>query len=182
MTDINHVLVIGRLTRDFGADPRTFFYTTGGTACAKVSVAVNRSVKQSDGQWTDEVSFFDVTIWGKTAENLKPYLVKGKQIAVDGYLKQDRWQKDGQNFSKVNIVANSVQLLGGGTSAPESAPATQPYGQNYGRVQETYRDNPSQVPPRMQGNYMQPQQPAYQTPAAQQQFGGSDDFPEDLPF
>ena len=163
MTDINHVLVIGRLTRDFGADPRTFFYTTGGTACAKVSIAVNRSVKQSDGQWTDEVSFFDVTIWGKTAENLKPYLVKGKQIAVDGYLKQDRWQKDGQNFSKVNIVANSVQLLGGGTSAPESAPAPQ-------------------VPTRMQGNYMQPQQPTYQTPAAQQQFGGGDDFPEDLPF
>ena len=178
MTDINHVLVIGRLTRDFGADPRTFFYTTGGTACTKVSIAVNRSVKQSDGQWTDEVSFFDVTIWGKTAENLKPYLVKGKQIAVDGYLKQDRWQKDGQNFSKVNIVANSVQLLGGGTSAPESAPSPQ----NYGRVQEVYRNNPSQVPPRMQGNYMQPQQPAYQTPAAQQQFGGSDDFPEDLPF
>jgi len=163
MTDINHVLVIGRLTKDFGADPRTFFYTTGGTACAKVSIAVNRSVKQSDGQWTDEVSFFDVTIWGKTAENLKPYLVKGKQIAVDGYLKQDRWQKDGQNFSKMNIVANSVQLLGGGTSAPESAPA-------------------QQVPPRMQGNYMQSQQQVYQTPAAQQQFGGGDDFPKDLPF
>ena len=123
MTDINHVLVIGRLTKDFGVDPRTFFIRRGGTACAKVSIAVNRSVKQSDGQWTDEVSFFDVTIWGKTAENLKPYLVKGKQIAVDGYLKQDRWQKDGQNFSKVNIVANSVQLLGGGTSAPESTPA-----------------------------------------------------------
>ena len=62
MTDINHVLVIGRLTKDFGVDPRTFFYTTGGTACAKVSIAVNRSVKQSDGQWTDEVSFFDVAI------------------------------------------------------------------------------------------------------------------------
>ena len=176
MTDINHVLVIGRLTKDFGVDPRTFFYTTGGTACAKVSIAVNRSVKQSDGQWTDEVSFFDVTIWGKTAENLKPYLVKGKQIAVDGYLKQDRWQKGGQNFSKVNIVANSVQLLGGGTSAPESAPAPQ----NYGRVQEAYRNNLSQVPTRMQGNYMQPQ--THQMPAAQQQFGGGDDFPEDLPF
>lgn len=182
MTDINHVLVIGRLTRDFGADPRTFFYTTGGTACAKVSIAVNRSVKQSDGQWTDEVSFFDVTIWGKTAENLKPYLVKGKQIAVDGYLKQDRWQKDGQNFSKVNIVANSVQLLGGGNAEPESAPAPQPqnYGRNYQRAPEAYRDNPPQVPPRVQGNYTPPQ--TYQTPAPQQQFGGGDDFPEDLPF
>ena len=180
MTDINHVLVIGRLTKDFGADPRTFFYTTGGTACAKVSIAVNRSYKQADGQWVDEVSFFDVTIWGKTAEGLKPYLTKGKQIAVDGYLKQERWQKNGQNFSKVNIVANSVQLLGGGTSAPESAPAPQSYGQNYGRAQEPYHGNSPQVPPRVQGNYTPPQ--AYQTPAPQQQFGGGDDFPEDLPF
>lgn len=181
MTDINHVLVIGRLTKDFGADPRTFFYTTGGTACAKVSIAVNRSVKQSDGQWTDEVSFFDVTIWGKTAENLKPYLIKGKQIAVDGYLKQDRWQKDGQNFSKVNVVANSVQLLGGVTSAPESAPAPQNYGQNYGRAQEPYHGNSPQVPPRMQGNYIQPP-PVHQTPTPQQHFSGGDDFPEDLSF
>ena len=171
MTDINHVLVIGRLTKDFGVDPRTFFYTTGGTACAKVSIAVNRSFKQSDGQWIDEVSFFDVTIWGKTAEGLKPYLVKGKQIAVDGYLKQDRWQKDGQNFSKVNIVANSVQLVGGhdGQQTAPTAPA-----QSYNRIPQF-----KPVPPRMQGNYTQP---TYQAAAPQQQFGGGDDFPEDLPF
>jgi single-strand DNA-binding protein len=113
MTDQNHVFLIGRLTRDIGADERSFAYVgSNNTARANISIAVNRSVKKND-QWTDEVSYFDVQIWGKTAENLKQYLQKGKQIAIDGYLKQDRWQKDGQNFSRVYVVANTVQLLSG---------------------------------------------------------------------
>ncbi len=112
MTDLNHVVLIGRLTKDIGSDERAFAYLPNGMARANVSVAVNRSRKNGE-QWIDEVSYFDVTIWGKTAENLKPYLQKGKQIAVDGYLKQDRWEKDGQKNSRVTIVANTVQLLGG---------------------------------------------------------------------
>ena len=112
MTDLNHVVLIGRLTRDLGTDERSFGYVANGQARANVSIAVNRSKKNGD-QWIDEVSYFDVTIWGKTAENLKPYLLKGKQIAIDGYLKQDRWEKDGQKNSRVVIVANNVQLLGG---------------------------------------------------------------------
>jgi single-strand DNA-binding protein len=85
---------------------------SNGTARANVSVAVNRRRKSGE-EWVEDVSYFDITIWGKTAENLKPYLLKGKQIAVDGHLKQDRWEKEGQKFSKVSIVADSVQLLGG---------------------------------------------------------------------
>lgn len=112
MTDINSVNVVGRLTRDIGTDQYSFGYLQNGTAKAQVSIAVNRAKKQGE-QWTDEVSFFDVVIWGKTAENLKPYLTKGKQIAVSGHLHQDRWEKDGQKFSKVVIVADNVQLCGG---------------------------------------------------------------------
>lgn len=112
-TDINHVILVGRVTRDVGSDERSFGYVGNGQARANVSIAVNRSRKGADGNWTEEANFFDVTIWGKQAENLKPYLTKGKQICVDGYLKQDRWEKDGQKFNKVNIVANNVQLLGG---------------------------------------------------------------------
>lgn len=113
-TDLNHVVLVGRLTRDVGSDERSFGYVGNGMARANVSIAVNRSRKDAaSGNWVEEANFFDVTIWGKQAENLKPYLTKGKQIAVDGYLKQDRWQKDGQNFSRVTIVANNVQLLGG---------------------------------------------------------------------
>lgn len=109
MTDINHVILIGNLTRDVGDG---YSVLSNGQAKASISIAVNRSKKSGD-QWVDETSYFDITVWGKTAENLKPYFVKGQKIAVEGYLKQDRWEKDGQKFSKVSVVANSVQLLGG---------------------------------------------------------------------
>ena len=122
MTDLNHVIEIGRLTRDISE--RDFAYTTGGTARLNLSIAVNRSEKRN-GARKDKVSYFDVTVWGKTAENIKPYLHKGKQIAVDGYLDQQRWEKDGVKYSKVVIIADSVQLLGGNESAPQ---AQQPAG------------------------------------------------------
>ena len=128
MTDVNHVILIGRLTRDLSDDERAFAYLPNGQARANVSIAVNRSRKNGD-QGVDEANFFDVTIWGKTAENLRPYLLKGRQIAVDGYLKQDRWEKDGQKFNKVTVQANSVQLLGGrndGVQPSSGTPRFQP--------------------------------------------------------
>ena len=123
MTDLNSVIEIGRLTRDISE--RDFSYTTAGKARLNLSIAVNRSEKRG-GEWADKVSFFDVTVWGKTAENIRPYLHKGKQIAVEGYLDQQRWEKDGQKYSKVCIIADNVQLLGGKN---EGAPqAQQPAG------------------------------------------------------
>jgi len=88
MADINHVVVVGRLTRD-----AELKYTNNGYAVSKVSIAVNQRRKIND-QWTDEVSFFDVVIWGKTAEALKDYLVKGKQIGIEGKLHQSRWEQE----------------------------------------------------------------------------------------
>ena len=105
--DINHVTIVGRLTRD-----AEISYLPSGAAVAKISIAVNRSRKNGD-QWVDEVSYFDSAIFGKTAENLRQYLLKGKQIGLEGHLKQDRWVKDGQKFSKISIIADNVQLLGG---------------------------------------------------------------------
>lgn len=107
--DINHVIEIGRLTRDAEVT-----YTPGGMAVAKFSIAVNRRVKKGQ-EWVDEANYFDVSVFGKQAENLKQFLTKGKQVCVDGYLKQDRWQDQatGQNRSAVKIIANDVQLLGG---------------------------------------------------------------------
>ena len=119
MTDLNTVNIIGRTTREISE--RDFGYTSGGTARLNMSIAVNRSEKRG-GEWADKVSYFDVTIWGKTAENIKPYLTKGKQIAVEGYLDQQRWEKDGQKYSKVCIIADNVQLLGGkNEGAPQQA-------------------------------------------------------------
>ncbi len=125
MTDLNHVIEIGRLTRDISE--RDFGYTTGGTARLNLSIAVNLSEKRN-GAWQDKVSYFDVTVWGKTAENIRPYLHKGKQIAIDGYLDQQRWEKDGQKFSKVVIIADSVQLLGGNDNQQSAPQAQQPAG------------------------------------------------------
>lgn len=174
MTDINSVTIVGRLTRDLnGSDQREYAFTPNGSARANVSIAVNRSRKQGD-QWADEVNYFNVTIWGKTAENLLPYLKKGKQIAVEGYLKQDRWQDKttGQTRSSVTIVANNVQLLGG-----RSDNGSQPSGGYTPRFQN---NAPGQNAP---GG--QPQQAPSNIPSYEESgFGGSSDggFPEDIPF
>ena len=126
MADLNKVILIGRTTHEI--DERSFGYTTGGTARLNISIAVNRREKRG-GEWADKVSFFDVTVWGKTAENIRPYLHRGKQIAVDGYLDQQRWEKDGVKYSKVVIIADNVQLLGGNENGQQSAPqAQQPAG------------------------------------------------------
>jgi single-strand DNA-binding protein len=107
MADLNHVVLIGRLTRD--AEIKSI---ASGQSVCKFSIAVNRRKKNGD-QWEDEPNFFDVVVWGRQGESLHQYLVKGKMVGVDGELKQDRWQQDGQNRSKVEIVANNLQLLGG---------------------------------------------------------------------
>ena len=120
--DVNHVILIGRCTRD-----SALTYTSGGMAVCKFAIAVNRRKKNGD-QWVDEVSFFDIACFGKTAESLNQYLQKGKQVAVDGSLHQDRWEQDGQNRSRVVINADNIQLLGGNEQRGEqrqSAPADQ---------------------------------------------------------
>jgi len=107
MVDLNHVVLIGRLTRD--AELKSI---ASGQSVCKFSIAVNRRRKNGD-QWEDEPNFFDIVVWGRQGESLHQYLIKGKMVAVDGELRQDRWQQDGQNRSKVEIVANYLQLLGG---------------------------------------------------------------------
>ena len=157
MTDLNHVVLIGRLTQDLGNDERSFGYLPNGQARANVSIAVNRSKKQGD-EWINEVFYFEVAIFGKTAENLKPYLLKGKQICVDGHLKQDRWKdQQGNNRSKISVVAENVQLLGG-----KSEDSTQNAGGNYQQQSFTPKANTQ-----------------YQTPPAAP---SDDEFPEDIPF
>ncbi|MDR0639207.1 MAG: single-stranded DNA-binding protein [Spirochaetaceae bacterium] len=159
MTDLNRVVLIGRLTRD----AETKFVQNGQAVC-KFSLAVNRKRKVGD-QWEDEVSFFDAVLWGRQAETLSQYLIKGKQIALDGELKQDRWEQDGQKRSKVEIVVNNIQLLGssqgmggqGGGSYPQRTENSQSGG-NW-------------------GGGSRPQQP----PASSNE-GLSDHFSDDIPF
>ena len=131
MQDLNSFNVIGRLTRSLADDEKNFGYIgTSGVAKATVSIAVNSSIKKGD-KYEDYVSYLDIQIFGKTAENLKPYLTKGTQIGVVAHLKQDRWEKDGQKRSAISIIADHVQLLGSkkdnGGSAPSSAPQQQSF-------------------------------------------------------
>lgn len=112
--DLNVVCLVGNLTADLGSRERDYCYTQAGMCIATVSVAVNRRRKGDGGEYVDEVSFFDVHIYGRTAEALKPYLRKGQKIAVEGALRQERWKdSQGANHSRVVINASNVQLLGG---------------------------------------------------------------------
>ena len=133
MADVNHVVLIGRLTRD-----AELKYTNTGFAVSKLSIAVNRW-KKSDAGGTEEVSYFDIDLWGKTAETLNQYLVKGKQIAVQGELRQNRWeQDDGQKRSRVVISANNIQLLGGGGGGGGKGPSQAGEGMPAGNTEPSY--------------------------------------------
>jgi len=116
MADINRVILVGRLTRN-----AELKYTNSGAAVSKFSLAINQRRKKGD-QWEDEVHYFDVSLWGKSAESINQYLVKGKQVGVEGQLRQDRWQQDGQNRSKVEIFATNVMLLGGAGGGRPGSP------------------------------------------------------------
>ena len=159
-SDINSVVIVGRLTRD--AELR---YLNSGTAVASISIAVNRS-KQDGDQWISEANFFDVSYFGKGAEGIKPYLTKGTQIAVQGSVRQDRWEKDGQKFSRVNILADSIELLGSRSSSSQNNGNSDSFGGYQQRA--SYSQNQSS------GGGYEPSSEA---------FGGDNaGFPEDIPF
>ena len=107
MRDINTVVLTGRITKD-----PELKYTSGGTAIMSFSLAVNYSKKQSD-QWVEETSFFDCQYFGKTAESVRQYMTKGQMVAIEGELRQERWEKDGQARSRVVINVANLRLVGG---------------------------------------------------------------------
>jgi len=108
-TNINRVILTGNLTRD--PELRS---TPSGTAVCSLRLAVNTSRKDASGQWVDKPNYFDITVWGRQGENVAQYLSKGRPVAVDGRLEwREFTDKDGNNRQAVEIVADSVQFLGG---------------------------------------------------------------------
>ena len=103
--DLNKVILIGRLTRD------AEYKVVNQTSVANFSLAVGRVYVQN-GEKKEESHFFDCVAWGKLADIIKQYTKKGKQICVEGRLQHDRWEKDGQKFSRVKIFVETMQLLG----------------------------------------------------------------------
>lgn len=103
--NLNRVILTGNLTRD--PELRS---TTGGTSVAELGVAVNEREKVN-GEWRERANFFNVTVWGSQAENAAKYLQKGSPVAIDGRLRWESWEKDGQKRSTVKVVAQMVQYL-----------------------------------------------------------------------
>jgi len=109
MASLNKVLLIGNLTRD-----PELRYIPSGTAVANFGLAVNRAYTNQEGEKKEDVCFVDIVTWGKTAENCANYLTKGRPVFIEGRLQYRSWETDdGQKRSKIEVVANNVQFLGG---------------------------------------------------------------------
>jgi single-strand DNA-binding protein len=106
MASYNRVILMGNLTRD-----PELRYIPSGTAVANIGLAVNDRVKRND-QWVDEVTFVDVTLWARDAEIASEYLTKGSPVLIEGRLKLDQWEKDGQKHSKLKVVCDRLRLVG----------------------------------------------------------------------
>jgi single-strand DNA-binding protein len=107
MASFNRVILLGNLTRDVEVR-----YLQSGTAVADVGLAVNDRRKGQNGEWIEETTFVDVTLWGRTAEVAGEYLGKGSPILIEGRLKYDTWEKDGQKRSKLSVVCERMQMVG----------------------------------------------------------------------
>lgn len=135
MASFNKVILMGNLTRD----PEVR-YTQGGTAVSEIGLAVNDKRKDAKGEWIEETTFVDVTLWGRTAEIAGEYLGKGSSVLVEGRLKLDSWEKDGQKRSKLRVVAENMRMLGGkgggggrgGSPPPDESEYGESSGPSYG--------------------------------------------------
>ncbi len=114
----NQVTLMGNLTRD--PELRT---TPNGASVCSFSLALNRSYKNADGNWTEATDFIDIVAWGPLGERVAQYLSKGRPALVSGRLQSRSWEQDGMKRNKVEVVANDVTFLGGPGGGGGSAPA-----------------------------------------------------------
>ena len=118
MASFNKVILLGNLTRD----PEVR-YTPKGSAVTDLGIAVNRQYTLENGEKREEVTFVDVTFWGRTAEVAGEYLKKGRPIFIEGRLQLDTWddKQSGQKRSKLKVIGETMQMLGGPRSGGSSA-------------------------------------------------------------
>jgi single-strand DNA-binding protein len=131
MASFNKVILAGNLTRD-----PELRYTPKGTAIGEIGIAVNRTWKSETGEMKEEVTFVDVTAYGRTAEVIAQYLRKGRPILIEGRLKLDSWEdkQTNQKKSKLRVVCENFQFLdsgkgegmGGGGPGPSNPPRSRP--------------------------------------------------------
>ena len=107
MASFNKVLLMGNLTRD----PQLKYLPNSQTAVAEFGIACNRKFKTAQGEERVEVTFVDFSAFGKTGELINQYFTKGKPIFIEGRLKYDQWEKDGQKRSKLAVIAENIVFL-----------------------------------------------------------------------
>ncbi|MBX7168915.1 MAG: single-stranded DNA-binding protein [Pirellulales bacterium] len=105
----NKVVLVGNVTRD-----PELRYTPNGAAVTEIGLAINDRRKGANGEWVDETTFVDVTLWSRQAEVANEYLTKGSSVLIEGRLKLDSWQTpDGQKRTKLRVIGERMQMLGG---------------------------------------------------------------------
>jgi single-strand DNA-binding protein len=108
MASYNRVILMGNLVRDI-----ELRVTPGGMPVAELGLAVNDRRKNAAGEWIEEATFVDCVLFGRTAEIASEYLSKGSPVFLEGRLKLDMWEKDGQKRSKMRVICDKMQLIGG---------------------------------------------------------------------
>jgi single-strand DNA-binding protein len=144
MASYNRVILVGNLTRD-----PELRYIPSGTAVTEIGLAVNDRRKGPNGDWIEETTFVDVTLWARTAEVASEYLSKGSQVLIEGRLKLDTWEKDGKKNYKLRVVGEMMQMLGskGGSGGGGGGPRNRASG-----GESEY----SQVAPAPRGGHSEP--------------------------
>jgi single-strand DNA-binding protein len=130
---LNKVILMGNLTRDV----ELRHLPNSNNAVGTFGLAINRRFKTAEGEQREEVTFVDCDAWGKTAEIMSQYLRKGRPVLIEGRLRLDTWEKEGQKHSKLKVVVESFQFVdskegGGGSGDGGGAPARAPAGASGG--------------------------------------------------
>jgi single-strand DNA-binding protein len=150
MASFNRVILMGNLTRDVEVR-----YLQSGMAVTDIGLAVNDRRKNQAGEWVDETTFVDITLWGRTAEVAGEYLGKGSPVLIEGRLKLDQWEKDGQKHYKLRVVGERMQMLPKGSGQGGGRGQNQNFddGGDYGDAppgpppKASQRSGPSSAPP-----------------------------------
>jgi len=108
MASFNKVILVGNVTRDI-----ELRQIGSGSSVCDLGLVVNDRKKTQSGEWIDETTFVDVTLWNKTAEIAVQYLGKGSPVLIEGKLKLESWETDGQKRTKLKVVGERMQMLGG---------------------------------------------------------------------
>lgn len=159
MASFNRVILVGNVTRD-----PELRYISSGTAVTDVGLAVNDRRKNASGEWVEETTFVDVTLWGRTAEVAGEYVSKGSPLLIEGRLKLDTWEKDGKKNSKLRVVCDRMQLLGGRGDGGRGRGARPASGRTDGGSDSSFGDSPSY-------------EEAGSSSGGGDSFGGDDDIP-----